>query len=104
MKYKSYDKEYKEEQAPEKLTHSQRDHRKAYSSKTCDTCGEPGFQPHNNKLLCYQCYENAYGNEGKEPYDRDKFKAKLDTIKDPSLQRYVLNLAKAMRGKNETTV
>jgi len=102
----TYKKDYKYEQEQNnkqpKLSRIEQLHRQNYTSKTCDMgiCNLPAFQPHPqdpSKLCCYHCFEKAWGEVGNEEYDRDKFKAKLDTIKDPMTKKWLLGLVKRSR-------
>lgn len=101
FEYKKFGQEIKEQEQKEHLSRFQQSHRANYTSKQCEICGYSGFQPYKDKILCYECYEKAWGSEGCEPYDRDKFKAKLETIKDTRLIRYILNVIKNLRLNNE---
>jgi len=96
---KSYGKETKENERQEHLSREQQNHRKAYTSKSCDICGYTAFQPYKDKLLCYECYEKAWGAEGCEPYDREKAKVVLDKVKDPFTRKWLVGIAKNMRLK-----
>jgi hypothetical protein len=64
-----------------------------WRKRMCECCMKnKGFQPFKGRTLCYHCFETAWGQEGQEPYNRDKFKASLIKIKDPNVQKAILKM------------